>query len=68
MEDFCSAKVTSKGQVTIPKQIRDLLNLSNGNKLIFNINKDGTVELINKDNCDINVKDENKKVNISKEV
>ena len=68
MKDFCSAKVTSKGQVTIPKQIRDLLNLESGDKLIFNINKNGTVELINKENCDINVKDKDKKVNISKEV
>ena len=29
------AKVTTKGQVTIPKAIRDLLNLKEGSKIIF---------------------------------
>ena len=29
------AKVTTKGQITIPKSIRDLLNLKEGSKVIF---------------------------------
>lgn len=29
------AKVTTKGQITIPKSIRDLLNLKEGSKIIF---------------------------------
>lgn len=29
------AKVTSKGQITIPKNIRDLLKLKNGSKILF---------------------------------
>ncbi len=29
------AKVTTKGQVTIPKSIRELLNLKEGSKIIF---------------------------------
>lgn len=29
------AKVTTKGQVTIPKSIRDLLDLKEGSKIIF---------------------------------
>ena len=29
------AKVTTKGQVTIPKTIRDLLDLKEGSKIIF---------------------------------
>ena len=29
------AKVTTKGQITIPKSIRDLLNIQNGSKIIF---------------------------------
>lgn len=29
------AKVTTKGQVTIPKSIRDLLNLKEGSKILF---------------------------------
>lgn len=29
------AKVTTKGQITIPKNIRDILNLKEGSKIIF---------------------------------
>ena len=29
------AKVTSKGQITIPKSIREMLNLKEGSKIIF---------------------------------
>ena len=29
------AKVTTKGQITIPKSIRDMLNLKEGSKIIF---------------------------------
>ena len=29
------AKVTTKGQITIPKAIRELLNLKEGSKIIF---------------------------------
>ena len=30
-----SAKVTTKGQVTIPKSIRELLDLKEGSKILF---------------------------------
>lgn len=35
-----TAKVMSKGQVTIPKRIRELLNLQNGDYVTFVVNKD----------------------------
>ena len=35
-----TAKVMAKGQVTIPKRIRDLLNLENGDYVTFVVNKD----------------------------
>ena len=35
-----SAKVMAKGQVTIPKRIRELLNLENGDYVTFVVNKD----------------------------
>jgi AbrB family looped-hinge helix DNA binding protein len=37
--------LTSKGQVTIPKHIRDSLSLVPGCKLIFDLNKDGELVL-----------------------
>ena len=35
-----TAKVMSKGQVTIPKRIRELLNLENGDYVTFVVYKD----------------------------
>ena len=35
-----TAKVMAKGQVTIPKRIRELLNLKNGDYVTFVVNKD----------------------------
>lgn len=38
-----SATITSKGQVTIPKPIRDLLNLTKNDLLVFTVKKPKTV-------------------------
>ena len=40
--------ITSKGQATIPKSIRDHLGLKPGDRLKFFINADGTVALLPK--------------------
>ncbi|MUV38873.1 hypothetical protein JNUCC1_02744 [Lentibacillus sp. JNUCC-1] len=37
------AKLTSKGQITIPKEIRHLLNLKSGDVLSFDIREDGVM-------------------------
>jgi len=37
--------LTSKGQVTIPKKIRDALNLTPGCEVEFSVNRDGEVVL-----------------------
>jgi antitoxin PrlF len=38
-----SATLTSKGQVTIPKHIRDTLDLGPGSQVDFAVNRDGDV-------------------------
>ena len=38
-------KVTAKGQVTIPKAIRDLLGIKPGSKVAFTLAEDGRVNL-----------------------
>jgi AbrB family looped-hinge helix DNA binding protein len=40
--------VTAKGQVTIPKQLRDHLNIAPGDKVKFFLNPDGTVVILPK--------------------
>lgn len=37
------AKVTSKGQVTVPRRIRELLNVETGDRLMFSTNDRGEV-------------------------
>ena len=38
-----SAKLTSKGQITIPKEVRKALGLHTGDRLAFRVHDDGTV-------------------------
>ena len=42
-----SATVTAKGQITIPKRVRDTLGLVPGSKVDFDINERGEVVLLN---------------------
>jgi len=37
------AKITSKGQITIPREIRELLNLNAGDSISFSTDKEGRV-------------------------
>ncbi|MBG9982787.1 AbrB/MazE/SpoVT family DNA-binding domain-containing protein [Aerococcaceae bacterium DSM 111020] len=41
-----NAKVMSKGQVTIPKAVRDVMGISPGDRVTF-IVSDGTIQIIN---------------------
>ena len=41
-----TAKVMAKGQVTIPKMIRELLNLENGDYVIFVV-AEGKIQIVN---------------------
>lgn len=41
-----SATLSSKGQVTIPKEIRERLHLSEGDHVEFIVRPDGVVELL----------------------
>ncbi len=40
-----TAKITSKGQVTIPNRIRKLLHVETGSSLAFGLSKEGVVLL-----------------------
>jgi AbrB family looped-hinge helix DNA binding protein len=40
------ATVTTKGQVTIPKEIRDYLKLETGSKVEFVIDENGNVKIV----------------------
>lgn len=40
------ATITSKGQLTIPKEIRETLNLHTGDKVEFYVDENGHVEIV----------------------
>ena len=40
-----NTRVTSKGQVTIPKRVRDRLNIKPGNEVVFELAADGRVTI-----------------------
>ncbi|HKL77121.1 MAG TPA: AbrB/MazE/SpoVT family DNA-binding domain-containing protein [Gammaproteobacteria bacterium] len=42
------ATVTSKGQITLPKDLREQLHLATGDRVIFLMEEDGSVHLIPK--------------------
>jgi len=41
-----TATITSKGQLTVPKEIRDFLKLQSGDKVRFVVNNDGEIFLL----------------------
>jgi antitoxin PrlF len=43
-----TAKVTSKGQITLPAELRKALNLRPGDRVDFRKNEDGNYELVAK--------------------
>lgn len=40
-----TAKVTSKGQVTIPKRVRTLMAIEAGDRLAFELDEDGSLQV-----------------------
>ncbi len=40
------ATITSKGQVTIPKSVREQLGVKSGDKVDFRVSEDGTVSVV----------------------
>lgn len=55
-----TAKLTSKGQITIPKQIRDLLKLEQGDSVVFYVDENKNIKIANKKDCTV-LPDENSK-------
>ena len=44
-------KITTKGQITIPKIIRNTLELEEGDSVLFYIDKKNNVKIVNRKDC-----------------
>lgn len=61
-----SAKMTSKGQITVPKTIRTKLNLYQGDSVIFYEDENKNIKILNKNNCKVVPNDNSKQVIVGK--
>ena len=43
---MAESTITSKGQITLPKKVREALHLDVGDKVYFDVKEDGTVTLV----------------------
>lgn len=50
---IATAKISSQGQVTLPKVVRDKLNADNGELVIFTINNNGEIKIKNANDLNI---------------
>ena len=52
-ELLVSAKLTSKGQITIPKIVRETLNIEEGDSVIFYLDKKKNIKISNRKDCKV---------------
>ena len=52
-ELLASAKLTSKGQITIPKKVRECLNLDEGDMVLFYLDENKNVKVSNIKDCKV---------------
>lgn len=63
---LASAKMTSKGQITVPKTIRTKLDLDEGDSVIFYEDENKNIKILNKENCKVIPKDNSKQAIMDK--
>ena len=52
-ELLATAKLTSKGQITIPKKVREILKLDEGDMVLFYLDKNKNIKVSNIKNCKV---------------
>lgn len=61
------ARVSQKGQITVPKEVRKLLGVEPGEKVAFYIENNKDVKLTSAENIDIKSRNKNKELKIKKD-
>lgn len=52
-ELLASAKLTTKGQITIPKIVRETLNIEEGESVIFYLDEKKNIKISNRKDCKV---------------
>ena len=52
-ELLATAKITSKGQITIPKIVRNTLELEEGDSVLFYVDKKNNIKIVNTKDCTV---------------
>ena len=52
-ELLASAKLTTKGQITIPKIVRETLNIEEGDSVIFYLDEKKNIKISNRKDCKV---------------
>ena len=52
-ELLATAKITSKGQITIPKIVRNTLELEEGDSVLFYFDKRNSIKIVNRKDCTV---------------
>ena len=50
-ELLATAKITSKGQITIPKIVRNTLELEEGDSVLFYVDEKNNIKIVNRKDC-----------------
>ena len=61
-ELLASAKLTSKVQITIPKKVREALNLDEGDMVLFYLDENKNVKIANMKDCKVELNEKSKQV------
>lgn len=61
-EPLATAKLTSKGQITIPKKVRTELKLEEGDSLLFYLDENKNIKIANMKDCKVEPNEKNKQV------
>lgn len=61
-ELLASAKLTSKGQITIPKIVRETLNIEEGDSVIFYLDEKDNIKISNRKDCKVSLDNDKEQV------
>ena len=61
-----SAKLTSKGQITIPKIVRETLNIEEGDSVVFYLDEKNNIKISNRKDCKVSPDNDKEQIVVKK--